>query len=705
MTSAPLLLLCCFALPLAANPQEVAAPLPATPGRQASAPLVVRVLDGATGAPCPEATVFAIDARHPSRQVAADPFEPVFARLARCGRSFRTDANGNVTLPTDLDVVELGATGERGVALAHITQPTVSPFVLTLQPDRKVSVRIVDAAGKPANLTATAWRLHPGGQGASGAVGLRPDAAGLATLQPMTLFTSSHELPLSMRSGRLDQGGTVEIRLDLVAPTVPTHLLEERGLPPSITLVAPAIGELEVTVLDDDGKPMTSGHVHAQALGNDPSKGHGKFVEIVAGKARIPAVAVGIKVRLAANCFLRHGPVLEVDGPTRAGEVVSATLRGLLPRGDGRPVMTLRGRLHGPDGKALAKCALRIGVLRETRLLAEYEPFTTTDGDGTFHCEMLGPLSADDELVLAAAIAPHAEVDHVALVAAKAATMLELGDVRVAKAPLLCDVRTVDERGATTNQWFSVTDHKGNPPMTLPGSTVHPDRTGRVRVWSPIDRKETLTAVTIQGQDQTQVRHFAAGSTVTLPMPSLQCVPGRVLLANAHAAEHLTVRLTPSSEYGKIGCGLGFARPFSMPIAADGSFVAGPVQAGKWHLQVLLADAFEVALVENVVVTADGRVDDPRLRELDLKQALREITVHVDRGNHDPHLAGDISLSVVGTPTHPKILLTNARAEFRQLPVRLFVPAQGDFELHATLAGRDSPKVAARDAVVRLRFE
>jgi hypothetical protein len=142
-----------------------------------------------------------------------------------------------------------------------------------------------------------------------------------------------------------------------------------------------------------------------------------------------------------------------------------------------------------------------------------------------------------------------------------------------------------------------------------------------------------------------------------------------------------------------------------MPVAADGSFIAGPVPADTWHLQVLLAEAFELALVENVVVTADGRIDDPRLRALDLTQALREVTVHVDRGNHDPHLAGELSLSVVGTPTPGKILLTNARAEFRRLPVSLWVPAQGNFEMHAMLAGREGPKVPVRDAVVRLRLE
>jgi hypothetical protein len=663
------------------------------------APLDVHVLDAETGKTAAHATVYAIGLDDPSRQVARDPFEPVFDRLVRCGKPFRTDAAGTVVLPPDLLPVELAVRAEGRFAWAEVPWPLPERLVLALVREQSIAVRITDAGGKPAKATANAWRLLPNGNTA-GHVSLRPEANGVATLQLAAMHCIRNPFG---NDGRCDEA-IVALRLAVVAEDAPHAEFALAAAPTELPLTAPECGLVEVTVLDDAGQPRRDGWVHLAPAKYTPHS-HAESVAIVDGKARFTAVAVSTRLTASTSLGLRRGTEVEFDGPKAVGETIAITLRGTRPRGDDRPVVTLRGSILDASKRPVGNAAVCIGVLRNGNMLDGVQPRCATATDGTFTCELLGPLASADELVVATASTPMPIplFDQVALVRVETpANRLDLGNLQPKPAPLLCDVRAVDGAGKPVVGSMHVGPADTSPLLPLPGSNLQSDRHGRVRAFAVIAREQLLAVQVWTPGAPTPPHHCTTGRAHTVTVPTTHRVPGSVQLAAARQAQHLTAQLVDAKTYGQPTCGFGAPRPTPVPIAPDGSFVAGPVAAGTFHLQVLLHDAFEVALVENVVVGDAGIGDADRLRRIDLGGALREITVQIDRSGLADDVVGDVQLAPFGEPVPGKITRTNVQAAFRRRPLTLLVPSQGEWTLRTEVAGQHGPSVRIDGPQVRL---
>ncbi|MBL8753107.1 MAG: hypothetical protein JNK15_07375 [Planctomycetes bacterium] len=661
------------------------------------APIEVHVLDADTGAVVPDATVYATGLANPMYQAPRDAFEPLLDRITRCGQPFRTDAKGVVVLPADLQPIELAVRHGDGFANMEVAWPPPMRLVLAMVPDAAIAVRVTDPDGAPSPVPVHAWRVHPD-QGSAGMLAMRPDATGKATLRLGPLHA---ERAPSRPDGRIDEA-IVALQLGVVAREAPRVEFALDEAPATIHLQAPACGSVEVTVLDDAGRPVTKGWAHLAPAGSS-AKSRADHVELRAGKATFPAVAVGTRLVASASLGLRRSVQVEFDGPERAGASVSVTVRGTLPRGDGLGIVGLRGRIVDDGGRPVANTAVCVGVLRNDRMLDGVQPRTSTAADGSFACELLGMSTSGDEVVVATSSTPEPLFDRVALVRVETpASALDLGNLKPEPAPLLCDVRAVDAAGRPSVQALHVSSGDSVPLLPLPGSNLQADRHGRVRVHAVVAREQLLAVQTwIPGVGSTP-QHCKSGHPHTITVPVTHPVPGRVQLAAARHAKSLSVRLVDAATYGQESCGFDRALTIPVPIAPDGTFVAGPAPAGRYHLQVLLGDAFELALVENLTVGATGLADAERLRRIDLGPLLREVTVTVARDELADDVVGNLQLAPNGEHTPGKVVRPCVTSWFRQRPLTLLVPTHGEWSLRAEIGGRLGPAVPVAGTQARV---
>ncbi|HEX6811564.1 MAG TPA: hypothetical protein VF384_08070 [Planctomycetota bacterium] len=681
-------------------------------------PSRIVVLDAATGRPTANATVWIVDRRHPSRFVKRDPLVDDATYLTAAGRVLHADAEGNVAVPADLEPVQIGARAGARWGMVLVPTPTPPRIVLTLGEDPVVDVNLVDREGKPAAVTASAWRVYPQRTGLSGTARLRGDARGVAPFHPAALFSEAYYG--QKQPGRIDDGALVQLQLDLVALQPVLAALDERALPTQVTLVAPEVGTVLVRATTSTDQPLLSGFAHLSAIDAKMSTSDaktpaayvpGQTVPIVDGVARFPAVALGLRLRLQIQNgqFQRGRLDTELVGPTTAGQVVEHRARVPDGRADGMVAHDVLGRLRTATGLPIADRRVVATVRRNGALHTKLTAWGISGLDGGFTLQLVDMFEAGDEVVIAVSGEAFGSVlDHVVvqkLAVDRAETVV--GGVVPQPAALLCSGRIVDAQGNPVCARLStrcVGKERESIELALPGAAGVTDHTGRFAVYAAAATTARVElCVTPPGRHHVPVQTIVAGSKdVVVTVPTTRTLEGRVMLASAHAANVLTALLVPTDTYDRPSHDL--LAPVSAPIAADGSFVTAPTLPGSYHLLILLADAFEVAKVEAVVVSEQGPLTDARLQAIDLLAALRAVTVQVEANGHSIDGLSELRIAPrAGSLAFPQMRLPAVVAELRPRPLRVWLP-KGDFVATAQIGDVTSTPVTIEGDTVTIKL-
>lgn len=332
--------------------------------------VLVRVVDAESQSPVPGAEVFwyGKDAGTPPqteqdhRQRTADP--EAFHR--RRGARAVADAEGLVRLPATGWFAVVARAGDRygEVQLRRV----VPELTLPLYVERELTVRTVDATGRPVPAVAVRFRgtwIDRGKVVEWSALLPASDGAGLTRLthvqellspriaQRMTQWSLSDEVEW--------QGATVAAsatRIDGEAVAV-----DLRNLPPGpVDVVVPAVGTIELALKGPDGEPFPlppGPKITALLI---PDGGMAKPIEPeldtrpfgADGRALFEAVACGRRYELLGRTDWYDG--VAFAGPTRPGERVVVAVP--MPRGQA----WLVGRLVGEDGQPWTRdVSLRMG--------------------------------------------------------------------------------------------------------------------------------------------------------------------------------------------------------------------------------------------------------------------------------------------------------------------------------------------------------
>lgn len=671
-------------------------------------PTTIAVVDAATGHPCPAATVWVLGIDHPSYFVPRDPLQSARERFARDGTALRTDERGEVRVPVALapgGIAEVAALAGDRWCQCHPPWPPRPRLVLAVEADPVVAVRLLGPDDRPAAIAVLC-----GSQG--GDILLRVDpTTGLAHFRPTALRMQGAWT--RVEEGRIDDAARIWITLDAVT-AVPIAIELDPGLalPAQVTLRAPACGSLRVKVVDAKGAPIARGHAHAGAI--DPTTGRcgalGTWREIRDGEARFDAVALGLEVQVQVGAETGPHTNATIAGPAKPGEEIVATVATPAQRADGRTPHDITGRLLAPDGTPMARCGVHLVVDRNVSGSHPVRASAGTDDAGAFTVTALGPFDAGNEILIAV-MAPGNQagrpVDHFAvrpLQHARAGT--ELGDVRTARAPLLVAGRVLDTFGNAVRARIEVQrdGHPDTDDPSLPGTTGATDQAGRFALHASFATSKPLhvRCRTELGTEQF-VQTVAPGrSDVVFTVPARTAVSGQLRLADARQSRHLHVLMVPAAADPDPWCGPQFALA-TAPVAADGSFATWPVEAGKYHLVVRLANAFELARVVNIEVPPDGAVRDPRLAAIDLTSALREVTVTVDAGDRAIGACDELSFEPApGSWKPPQLVRPGVVAAMRARPLRVWLPP-GPFTVQARRSDARSAAEAALSPAVDIR--
>ncbi len=649
------------------------------------------VLDAETGERCAEAAIWVIPLDGPWRHVVRDPQMTERERFVAQGRPLRADARGEVTLP-DLPLAEVAALAGERWGQRTLAGPTRGPFAVEVHRDPVVDVYVLGADGKPAPVTATCRGILPTGAGRIGHLCLRGDPrTGMSRLRPLPLtLQARHGL---LEQGRIDDGASVEVSLDVVAAR-PIALELDLGapLPSRVELRAPVLGSLRVEVRDEDGARVNDGFAAAMVVGDKGRRSGASVSRLVRdGVARFEAVAIGTKVRVQVGREHRQPTFVLVDGPSEAGQEVVCEVNAPAGRADGKVVHRVTGRLLDEAGAPLARCGFTAVVQRDGRARLPAIATGVTDADGAFEVHLVDAFRAGDEVLLAiagsGAMVATRVVDRLARGALElGGARTDLGNVRSVVAPLLFAGRVVDTDGLPVDARIEVLPGTGNV-AALPGSSCLTDHDGHFAVHAAV-----LPTVPVKLRCQPSARsenreyELEPGARdVTIEVPAHRSVRGRLVLPAARAARHLQVVMVPVSPEAVAASPL----PAGVPalVAADGSFTTWPVAPGTYDLLVLLDNAFEVARVAGLAVPATGVAEDDRLRAVDLRESLREVSVRVTaQGPIEP--GTELCFAPrEGTRPARRMELPEVLAAARARELRLWLP-KGDFTVQVRRAGR-----------------
>ena len=680
-----------------------------------SSPTTIAVVDAATGRPCGGAQVWIAGADHPAYQTPRDPAASARERLVRHGRALRCDAQGEVAVPEDLQadgLAEAGAlVGERWSARSLPWPPRLR-LVLVVDDDPVLTVHLLGPDDRPLGLGVFA-SLLPGGHASAPTLRQDADAArGTLQLRPAALREAARRSP--SHDGQLADEGLLQLTLDAVtsAPVRTTFDLH-RPLPADVTLRAPAFGSLRVRVTDADGKPIAQGHAHAAAI--DPATGqrilHGAYQAIRGGEAFFPAVALGLQVQLQVNEEIGPPTLAKVAGPTKAGEEVLQAVELGKARRDGKVVHEISGRLLDPEGQPMPDRLVHVQAEARTSGSQPVRASGTSDAAGRFVVRLLGPFTADTELVLAvaASVRPgQGRVDHFASRPLQPTQPgSALGDVRVGPAPLLVAGRVVDTRGKPVHASLEVR-REGHPDAdapALPGTLQTTDRDGGFAAHASFATGKTLR-VRCQpslGGPAIECTVAPGSRDVIVTVPALTAVSGRLRLADPRQIRNLQVVMLPPAMDADPWSGERAMVGPPAPVEPDGSFVTWPVAAGRYLLVVRLANAFELARVADVVVPDDGAVDDPRLVAIDVGKALRLVTVTSVLDGRTPDPFDQLCFAPAeGSMQWPQLALPSVAVSLRERPQQVWLPP-GPFTVQALRGNARSPADGMLSQKVDLR--
>jgi hypothetical protein len=641
-----------------------------------------RVVDALTGQACPGATVHFLDASPRSWQT-TDPFWSIQERFERTGSSVIADESGTATLPGDVEIRAVGAVSKgRFGSVRGSFERRSSPQVIPVFPVRELLLRIVDDRDRPSPVEILVYEQNGGGWHQWQRT--KADADGLARVWTLEGCPSPPAFWPTYQ--RFDDGQRLHLFLGMVTDGSQVAKIDTATLPTGpLPVRVPPFGELVVRVRGADGVPARGGYVYVNVV-DAPRLPGVSMQPILEGVARFPAVALGLTLDLAVSGRFLSATLPGVAGPVSIGQSVTVDVELPGRRPDGRALLEVcgRARLGGQNAplRTLHSIVLRGG--------SPYQPYpsrNSTDEEGDFRFESLHDWQAGDELLLSMASADDlAPIDAFArLPLPLPAGPIDLGDVELAPAPLLCAGAIIDERDLPVAAQLMLSSTE----MLLPGSRLTSGPSGLFALYA-FQTPDREPQISIMGPTSS-VAEWSSSLFSFRPGTNdlqLEClrgwsVEGRAVVDEGIPAIGVSVQLVAARFEGN-DC---VFEPWDWPtcqetrLAPDGHFFAGRVVPGPHHLVFRWAEAFELHRVENLWIGADGSYDSSRTAEVDLRGTLRIVTAYgeVEGGGTLPE--GDLRLSPLSSSLDPWI--EGYPPVFTKLsprPTRLVVP-RGSYQL------------------------
>ncbi len=412
----------------------------------------------------------------------------------------------------------------------------------------------------------------------------------------------------------------------------------------AVKLVLPQLGSARVQLVDHRGKPLLSPAAVGIAGTAPPALAAGSALKLPRGilnqradkpvgaePVLIPFHQVGAELKAYARfpADRRPAEVGPLPGPTRPDEVIDVTLplagvhaviAGCLMAGDqpwtGGPVQAALWRadrdVMAMDLHAIADGSFDV-VLAQRTDATEYwlevraaRQGPAPDG-GVMAVERLGA--------------------RVRVPAIRGGTRIELGTIQLGVLPVLVGGLVLDDAGAAVAS-AGIQVQQQSPPR----EGQDPEQAWRalplLRASTKADGTFAIDGVLPPGRLRVRAdtdRHFAdslplhsQGQQVRITIMRNGILRGRVLLPDWIADNAVSLQLQPFDESLR----KANTRAVELARAGGGRFTIEPLHQGRYDARVLLRNVPEpLAVIPDVFVTP-GDVDDPRLRPLDLRQAI-----------------------------------------------------------------------------------
>lgn len=606
----------------------------AAPAEAAAEGPTVRVVRGTPPVPVAGADVYFLTREEGNKRQGTGKHVPEFCWPEPWGQRVRTGDDGSAALPATRApwLVAARSGDEFGFA---VVPPPPRTVTLVLQADEALVL---------------ATR--------------RADQAPVAAIPVAVLQQLANEDPRTLWSGETDGDGrtTVEhfqlVRQRLQDPAAKEQKPETfaavaavASTPPVVTmfvgrpvqhepvvLLMPPLAGIEVLLTDHRGTPLLSpasvtGIAEPAPEAPGPLRLPPGVVQQRAAKpvGDAPVVlthfGLGQSVRLFARFEGdRRGTSLLVPGPERDGARVLRQLP-LAPYH-----VLLAGRLLLRNGAPLASAQLAGSLWRSDRDIGR--PTVRTIADGRFDLVLTARNDAPPLwLEVRHTVAPSTPGDRPTQLGARiqlprldGGQRIELGDVVFDELPPLATGVVVDDRGeVVANADVRVQQmqpgNRPNEPESWRDLPHHATRTGDDGTF---EFQGPLPPGTLRIRADSDL-HFAdsvpltaAGQSVRIRIERNGIVRGRVLLPDWVADGTVSITMRPLDEAARERD----TRRVDLSRRRGGRFTIEPLRAGRYDAILALRNLAEPLLVVADVFVEPGEVDDPRLREIDLRQAL-----------------------------------------------------------------------------------
>jgi hypothetical protein len=623
------------------------------------------VVDGASGAPVADAEVHWTDERSltllreavPDDQWLAMPQLPIEALAARAGWRTRSDAQGRarVTLRTATRIAAQRGGRYGTLQLAGNTVLPPAGLRLPLQPDATLAVRVLDAVGAPAAdvpvgiMTRNADDLPVGRYSLQVHARTGPD--GMAAIPHVQLIaaefvdgkqlTAWNKPPFThcVRSCLPGLDGA-RAPIDLAAP------------PPQVELRLPAHGSVRVRTAFA-GAPIpgvrTAWLAEPPEAAAAPASDHDRQLRNMAnrpavfdadGRARFAFVPLGRRWHVTTPDV--GGLLAVVDGPMAHGQEVEATLAPDPAR------CVLRGRLFAAVGEPLRQATVRV-FLRDEDPRGR-EATVATDGGGRF-LAAIEPL-ADSDATATLAIDWQSEGAPLRRATLPERRLLaglsDLGDVVLGEPPRLVSGRIERDGAPFAGPCAFEVQREPAPATPSPEPTPMPDVVGHV---APDGRfvvhgtfepgAHSLVVRASDGTTSRPVRFQGGADGVVVALAGAHPLAARALLPDGAPAHFVAFELAALDPPPAESSG-GPQRHRAEVRAKDGVDVRWTnVPTGRYELTArVLAQTTPALTIPDVLVPGPAE-GDARLRELDLRRALRVLTLTLRDANGERLASAD----------------------------------------------------------------
>jgi hypothetical protein len=588
--------------------------------------LVVR---GTPPVPVADAEVLFLDDLSAQKRLLVLGAEPPPARNEwpeRWGQRVRTDADGVAILPGPLGNLLVAARSGDEFAFATLRSGRRA-VTLHLVADEQVALQVQRTGGQPA-VAAPLALLQWLGKGEAKVVWrgeTGPDGTVLV-----------HHFQLYRQNG--DQPVADERFAALVpVPTPVPVLVEFAGRPATrdpVVLRLPPVGDVEVQVTDHLGTPLLSpAWIAARLDGKQDAAApfpysQGLLVRSTSkpagdGVVRLPFVGGGTTLRVSAHFEAdRRGTSITSPGPDQDGTVLRVTL----PLGE-RQVL-LAGRLLLASGAPLGPGPVSFAVWGSER--DQVAGNLSTIADGRFDLVLTGRDEPPPFVLHVRVRQRGAEGEPLELGARvhvpelTGGRRVELGDIVLGELPPLVSGLVVDDRGepiaaaAVQVQCKQPDRQRGDPWRPLPQLQTRTEDDGTFCVHGELPRGELRVRADTDQHFANSEALQTQGQQVRLRLDRNGIVRGRALLPDWIADGTATLSLQPVDE------ALRKEQTRSVPLRrrGGGRFTVEPLRPGRFDALVTLRNVAQPVLVIADCFVQPGESHDPRLQELDLRQAL-----------------------------------------------------------------------------------